>query len=170
MIKSEKLYDEIMADSTKSVANGAELEINREFVIIARCKPGAALPKSNQGASDWVPVAQICITRHIRSSEHADGEGRYSAVCAAVSCYCREINFAATEAAPSTFKSLPRNIVDYSTKPTGSFIKFVYEDVIEGKRIESVTDGDDKVSMTKSKACEILDLEIRYRSPPSVSA
>mmetsp|Transcript_14062 Transcript_14062/g.25392 ORF Transcript_14062/g.25392 Transcript_14062/m.25392 type:complete len:565 (-) Transcript_14062:41-1735(-) len=159
MIKSEKLYDEIMADSTKSVADGAELEINREFIIAARCKPGATLPKSNQGASDWVPVAQICITRPVQSSEHADGEGRDSAVRAAVSHYCREINFAATKSAPSTFKSLSRNIVEYSAEPIDSFIKFVYEDVIEGKRTESFADGDDKVSMTKSKAREILDLD-----------
>jgi len=159
MNKAEKLYDEIMAESTKSLTVEADLEITREFIIAARCKPGATLPKSNQGASDWVPVAQVCITRPVQSSEHADGEGRDSAVRAAVSHYCREINYAATLAAPSAFKSLPRNVVEYSAEPTDSFIRYVYEDVMEGKRTESFVDGDAKVSMTKSKAREILDLD-----------
>lgn len=159
MNKAEKLYDEIMNDSTKSLDDTADLEITREFIIAARCKPGATLPKSNQGASDWVPVAQVCITRPVQSSEHADGEGRDAAVRAAVSYYCREINYAATLAAPSAFKSLSRNVVEYSAEPTDSFIRYVYEDVVEGKRTESFVDGDAKVSMTKSKAREILDLD-----------
>ena len=59
-------------------------------------------------------------------------------------------------------------MMQYSAEPLDSFIKYVYEDVIEGKSVDSFVEpsngsskgGDDtKISMTKSKAREILKLD-----------
>jgi len=169
MVKSEKLYDEIMSDSLKALNSDEwdedSMDITSEYVITARCTPGTTLAKKEAGgalasASDWIPVAQICIVRPV-SSEELDNDGMHSSVGAAVSYYRREINYAATLAAP-TLKSLPRNVIEYGAEPVDSFVKYVYEDVIEGKAVETFVDGDgtgEKVGMTKSKAREILGIE-----------
>ncbi|KAL7539598.1 hypothetical protein ACHAXR_009416 [Thalassiosira sp. AJA248-18] len=169
MIKQEKLYNELMSESIKALNAADEwdeagLDITTEYIIAARCKPGSTLVKANSAivsASDWIPVAQVCIVRPIHLEESdVDGSEMNSSVRAAVSYYCREINYAATLAAPSTFKSIPRSIIEYSAEPVDSFVKFVYEDVIEGKAGDSfVGEGGSKVGMTKTKAREILGLE-----------
>ena len=165
MIKSEKLYEQITENWIKALNSDEwdedEMDIMTEYVVAARCKPGSTLTKSNSAlvsASDWIPVAQVCIIRPVE--DHGEYEENF--VQAAISYYCREISYAATLAAPGAFQSLPRNIIEYSAEPLESFHKYVYEDVIEGNS-ESFVDGDVKSSMTKSKAREILGLEAKCK-------
>ena len=187
-LKSKKLYDELLYESNKvsftvdedggldtsSVDSGEGTEdITTEYIIAARCR----LPETGGGnngytnnnaalrsASDWIPVAQLCIVRPIQpegESGASHDEVRHALpLRAAVSYYCREIYFAATIATPA-LKSLPRNNVEYSYEPVDSWIRHVYEDVIEGKVSDSYVDGTTgvKVDMTKSKAREVLGLE-----------
>ena len=173
MVKSEKLYDDLMAESIKALQqeDDDDIEITTEYIIAARCEPGSTLAKASSAisaASDWVPVAQICIQRPIHLHEEEDESDELNpSVRASISYYCREISYAATLAAP-TLKSLPRSMMQYSAEPLDSFVKYVYEDVIEGKSVDSFVEpsngssegGDDtKISMTKSKAREILKLD-----------
>lgn len=171
MIKSEKLYDELLAESTRALNSDEwdedEMDITSEYIITARGTPGAAMKKEAAGAlacaSDWIPVAQVCVVRPVSYEEQTDDDcgGMHPSVRAAVSYYRREINYASTLAAPA-LKSLPRNIIEYGVEPVDSFVKYVYEDVIEGKAVESFDDGSgsgEKVGMTKSKAREILGIE-----------
>jgi hypothetical protein len=162
LIKSEKRYDELLTEFNKANA-AAEYEddmidIATEYVVAARTKPGSS-PSS--AASDWIPVAQVCVVRPIHG-EDDDGEGELDAsVPVAVSFYCREIFHAACRASPSTFQSLPRNNVEYSVEPYHSFIKYVYDEVIEGKSSGSGSfeENGATVVMTKTKAREILGLD-----------
>lgn len=159
LIKSEKLYDELLTESSKAYA-AAEYEddvidITSEYVVAARVKPGTS---STSAASDWIPVAQVCVVRPIHG-EDKDGELDPS-VPTAVSYFCREIHHAACRASPSTFQSLPRNIIEYSVEPYHSFVKYVYEEVIEGKSSSgSIEEDGTTVAMTKTKAREVLGLE-----------
>ena len=177
MIKNEKYYDELMTESVRSLQNEDEwvndndIEITTQYIIAARCAPGSITSKDSKtnsalaAASDWIPAAQICIVRpiHLHEEEDESDEPYNSSVRAAVSFYCREISYAATLAAP-TLKSLPRSSMQYSAEPLDSFVKNVYEDVIEGKAADTFVDpngsSDSKeISMTKSKAREIIQLE-----------
>ena len=173
MIKSEKRYEEIMSASTKALYSDDDYSgnvgfITTEYIVTAPCTPGATLAKKESGgslaaASDWIPVAQICVVRTVASEEAVDG--MHPSVRAAVSHYRRENNYAATLAAPA-LKFLPREILQYGVEPLDSFVKYVYEDVVEGKAAESFSNGDgsgEKVDMTKSKAREILGLEVACR-------
>ncbi|KAL7518741.1 hypothetical protein ACHAWX_003551 [Stephanocyclus meneghinianus] len=166
LTKSEKLYEELLTESAKAYHAADEfdednLDVTSEYVVAARAKPGST---SLTAASDWIPVAQICIIRPIHDEEK-DGELDPS-VPAAVSYYCREINHAACLASPSTFNSLPRNVVEYSVEPNDSFFKYVYEEVIRGKSSSgSFEDGGSTVLMTKSKAREILGLQAGCKDP-----
>ncbi|KAL7507902.1 hypothetical protein ACHAXN_004994 [Cyclotella atomus] len=161
LIKSEKRYDELLAEFNK--ANAAAdyeddmIDIATEYIVAARCKPGSS-PAS--AASDWIPVAQVCVVRPIHGEDNDDGELDLS-VPTAVSFYCREIFHAACRASPSTFQSLPRNHVEYSVEPYHSFIKYVYDEVIEGKSSGggSFEENGATVVMTKAKAREILMLD-----------
>jgi hypothetical protein len=187
-LKSKKLYDELLSETNKvsftvdedggldtSIVDSGEgpEDITTEYIIAARCR----LPETGGGnngntnnnaalrsASDWIPVAQLCIVRPIQpegESGASHDEVRHALpLRAAVSYYCREIYFAATLATPA-LKSLPRNNVEYSYEPVDSWIRHVYEDVIEGKVSDSYVDGATgvKVDMTKSKAREVLGLE-----------
>jgi len=174
MIKSEKLYDQLMSESIKYLNSNDEWNtddtsdtITTEYIVTARRAPGSA----SSAASDWIPVAQLCVTRPIQYGEddHDDGSVHPS-VRAAISLYRREIIHAGTLAAPAALGSVPRNLVEYGAEPTESFVRYVYEDVIEGKK-ESFVDatGDDgdgedgKVRMTKMKAREILGLDAGER-------
>lgn len=155
MIKAEKQYDRIMQESIKAMNSEEwdESEITTEYIIAARAKPGAVLPKA---LCDWVPVAQIVLTRPVLYNEDAEISKHY--LQSAVSFYCRELNYSATLSAPA-FKSIPRNLVEYSAEPMHSFVDNVYDTVVEGKASESFSEGEVKVDMTKSKAREILGLE-----------
>lgn len=164
LIKSEKLYDELLTESSKAQA-AAEYEdeivdITTEYVIAARAKPGT----SSGAANDWIPVAQVCIVRPIHG-EDKDGELDPS-VPISVSYYCREIHHSACRASPSTFQSLPRNQVEYSVEPYSSFMKYVYEDVIEGKSSSgNFEENGASIAMTKSKARQLLGLDIGCKDP-----
>jgi hypothetical protein len=166
LIKSEKLYEELLTESGKAYANAEYeediIDITSEFVVAARAKPGT--PNAAAAASDWIPVAQICIVRPIHG-EDMDGELDPS-VPTAVSYYCREIHHAACRASPSTFQSLPRNVIEYSVEPFPSFTKYVYEEVFEGKSSSgSIEEDGASVSMTKTKARELLGLEAGCKDP-----
>ncbi|KAL9187340.1 hypothetical protein ACHAXT_001443 [Thalassiosira profunda] len=175
MIKSEKRYDELMTASIKALHSDDEAweesEITAEYIVAARCRPGATLkdnPSALVAARDWIPVAQVVITRPVHLHEEDDGAGVDASVRQAISHYCREISYSATLASPATFRSLPRNILEYSAEPLDSFVKHVYEDVMEGKASDSFVDGDVKVDMTKSKAREILGLEVGCKDAAEV--
>ncbi|KAL3823445.1 hypothetical protein ACHAXA_010205 [Cyclostephanos tholiformis] len=189
-IKSQKLYDELMHESTRAfnAANpSSELldddvgaDITTEYIVAARCRAEASgggggnnnnnnINSALRSASDWIPVAQICVVRPIepegrdggRVGSSDDGSMSSLPVRAAVSYYCREIFFAATLASPA-LKSLPRNLVEYSAEPVDSWIRHVYEDVIEGKAADSYVDvgTGTKVGMTKGRAREVLGLDV----------
>lgn len=90
-LKSKKLYDELLSESNKVLftvdedggldtssvdsSEGPE-DITTEYIIAARCR----LPETGGGnnsnllaalrsASDWIPVAQLCIVRPIQPKE-----------------------------------------------------------------------------------------------------
>lgn len=169
LLRSEKLYDELMAEAAKVEREepssideiygpipGETMDVTTEYIIAARGKQGASLiPKA---ATDWVPVAQICLVRSVPVDESETNRDEHkeieSAVQAAVSYYCREINYIAARSAPSVFGSLPRNNVEYSVEPIDSFFQHVYEDVIEGR-----SNIDSENNMSKSTAREILGLD-----------
>lgn len=169
MIKSEKRYDELLSDAAKALnaddRDEGATDVTSEYVVAARASPGATVAKKEAGAalasaSDWIPVAQLCVVRPAASSEGEGVDGLPSSVAAAVSLHRREILYAGTLAAP-VLNSLPRNVVEYGIEPVDSFHKYVHEVVIEGKAVDSFDggDGEGKVGMTKSKAREILELE-----------
>jgi hypothetical protein len=185
-IKSQKLYDEIMSESTRAFnaapddvdgdgEPGVIADVATEYIVAARCRAGDGGGGRGNGnsalrsASDWIPVAQMCVVRPARPED--DGGGRRGGavddeathslpVRAAVSYYCREIFFAATLASPA-LKSLPRNLVEYSAEPVDSWMRHVYGDVIEGKSADSYVDAGTgaKVGMTKGRAREVLGLD-----------
>lgn len=197
MIKSEKLYDELMVESTKALMNNDDdayydddsMDVTTEYIITARAKKmngserqqssSSAASSSFVGANDWVPVAQMCLIRSITqddSNNSSNNNNDHEAIMestlqAAISYYCREINYAACLSAPSAFQSLPRNNVEYGVEPIDSFMKYVYEDVIEGKKggagageVSSTTangnaTGSSNGGMSKAQAREILELE-----------
>jgi hypothetical protein len=202
MIKSEKLYDELMAESTKALMNNNNdddayyddglMVVTTEYIITARAKKtngsnnserqqsSSSAASSFVGANDWVPVAQMCLVRSITQDDNNTNNNNNnndheaimeSTLQAAISYYCREINYAACQSAPSAFQSLPRNNVEYGVEPIDSFMRYVYEDVIEGKKgggngesgsttaNGNATGGSSSSSMSKAQAREILELE-----------
>lgn len=156
-LKSEKLYDELMKESAKLINRDDDDEfdtVTAEYVITARISPSATKERLISGAasiSDWVPVAQLCLKRHIDDPNFDASVRECEKVKTAVSFYCREVAYFASLGA-SIFKSIPRNAIEYSAEPVDSFYKFVYEDVIEGKKVK-------QNSMTKAEARSILQLE-----------
>ena len=207
MIKSEKLYDELMAESTKALMNSDDddayydddsMDVTTEYIITARAKKtngsnnserqqsaSSSSSSSFVGANDWVPVAQMCLIRSITQDDNTNNNNNNnsndheaimeSTLQAAISYYCREINYAACLSAPSAFQSLPRNNVEYGVEPIDSFMRYVYEDVIEGKKggngaeVSSTTangnaagssNSSSSNGMTKAQAREILELEV----------
>ena len=176
-IKSQKLYDELMSESTRAFNAASDdggdddvADLTTEYIVAARCRAeGNGSGNNGNGnlalryASDWIPVAQMCVTRPIQP-EDSGGTGdemmRSLPVRAAVSYYCREIFHAATLASPA-LKSLPRNLVEYSAEPYDSWIRHVYKDVIKGESSDSYVDESTgaKVGMTKGRAREVLGLE-----------
>ena len=184
-IKSQKLYDELMSESTRAFNAASDdggdddvADLTTEYIVAARCRAEANGSNGNSGngnlalryASDWIPVAQMCVTRPIRPEDSGGGGPgggagddeamRSLPVRAAVSYYCREIFHAATLASPA-LKSLPRNLVEYSAEPYDSWIRHVYKDVIKGESSDSYVDESTgaKVGMTKGRAREVLGLE-----------
>jgi hypothetical protein len=158
MLKSEKLYDELLKEA-KKVSDEDHKDfgttITSEYVIAARINPDEN-SDSIPGASslcDWVPVGQLCLTRPIEPDNDDESAREKMRLCNAISFYCREISCVATRGS-SLFQSIPRNLIQYSAEDIESFHKYVYEDVIEGKNND---DKNDDV-MTKAEARKVLKL------------
>jgi hypothetical protein len=164
LLKHEKLYDEICTEAAKALNSEYESTsdtITSEYVIAARSSSiDSSSISSAASVSDWIPVAQLCINRpkpYDGGSESSNPRND-KVVQMAISSYCREISHAATLAAP-IFKTLPRNVIQYSVEPIDSFYKFVYDDVIEGKKDSKGKNGkNNDMIMTKTEAREVLDL------------
>lgn len=159
VLKSEKVYDELMRKQAKAYEEDEDnIEyITAEYMVAARIKPGDLKDVNVPGAasvSDWVPVAQLCLKRHVDEPGFDNHIRDCERVRTAVSYFCREISYLATLGA-SIFKSIPRNNIEYSVEPIDSFYKFVYEDVIEGKNQNEENEN----TMTKIEARKVLDLE-----------
>lgn len=149
MLRLGKRYDELMLASAKQNANedtqwgseenpsSTDERITSEYIVAARAS-------SKAGVKDWVPVAQLCLSRP--QSEYDNSE---EVVNEAVSFYCRELSYVASFGAP-VFSTVARNDVQYSVESIESFYKHVYDAVIEGASDEE---------MTKSEARKMLGLE-----------
>lgn len=158
-LKSEKLYDQLLKEQAKvQREDGENFEyITSEYMVTARIKPDSLKDINVPGAnsvSDWVPVAQLCLKRHVEEPGFDLHTRDCQRVLTAVSYYCREIHYLATLGA-SIFKSIPRNAIEYGVEPIDSFYKFVYEDIIEGKN----QGGNNDNTMTKMEARKVLELE-----------
>jgi hypothetical protein len=159
LLKAEKLYDELAKESAK-IAEDADIEfIHAEYMVAARISPKSMKESAGNipgaaSVSDWVPVAQLCLKRHVDDPNFDSHVRDCQRLQTAVSYYCREISYAATLGA-SIFKSIPRNAMEYSIEPIDSFHKFVYEDIIEGKNENDKNEN----TMTKVAARSILELE-----------
>lgn len=158
-LKSEKLYDKLQKESAKEFEEDEDdIEfVTAEYMVAARIKPRDFKDVNVPGAvsvSDWVPVAQLCLKRHVDDPGFDSHIRDCARIQTAVSYYCREISYLATLGA-SIFKSIPRNNIEYAAEPIDSFYKFVYEDVIEGKNQNEKDDN----TMTKAEARKVLDLE-----------
>ncbi len=159
MLKSEKLYDELLKEAGKiSDEDHPDFGkfITSEYVIAARLSPNENKVSIPGAASiaDWVPVAQLCLTRPIEYDYEEESEHEKIRLNNAISYYCREISYVATLGS-SLFKSIPRNLIQYSAEDIDSFYKFVYEDVIEGKNSDEKNDN----VMTKAQARKVLELD-----------
>lgn len=159
-LKSEKVYDSLLKEQAKlqrdDDADNYQY-ITSEYMVTARIKPTSLKDINMPGASgvsDWVPVAQLCLKRHVEEPGFDVHIRDCQRVLTAVSYYCREINYLASLGS-SIFKSIPRNAIEYSVEPIDSFYKFVYEDVIEGKNLDEKNDN----AMTKLEARKVLELE-----------
>ena len=151
LIRLEKRYNELMINAAKLMAKDDkdddanvkasettfDKKMTSEYVVVARSK-------AKGGVADWVPFAQVCLTRP--ESEYENVEDVYQAV---VSAYCRELSHLAAFGAP-VFSTVARSDLQYGIEPIDSFHKHVFETVIEGA-VEQ--------DMTKSLAREILGLE-----------
>ena len=158
-LKSEKLYDELLKDAGKlSDEDHADHGkfFTSEYVIAARLSPNEnkdSIPGA-ASISDWVPVAQLCLTRSVEGNNDDDSSHEKIRLSNAISSYCREISYLATLGS-SLFKSIPRNLIQYSAEDVDSFYKYVYEDVIEGKNSDEKNDN----VMTKAQARQVLQLD-----------
>lgn len=159
VLKSEKLYDELQRKEAKAFDKDDDnIEfITAEYMITARIKPNDLKNVNVPGAaavSDWVPVAQLSLKRHVNEPGFENHIRDCERVRTAISYYCREISHIAILGS-SIFKSIPRNNIEYAAEPVDSFHKFVYEDIIEGKNQDEENDN----TMSKSEARSVLDLE-----------
>jgi len=144
LIRLEKRYNELMINAAKQMAKdddeviGATTDetITSEYVVVARSK-------AKGGVADWVPFAQICLSRP--ESEFDNSKEVFQAV---ISTYCRELSHLAAFGAP-VFSTVARSDLQYGIEPVDSFHKHVFEAVIEGA-VEQ--------DMTKSLARETLGL------------
>ncbi|GFH54827.1 hypothetical protein CTEN210_11303 [Chaetoceros tenuissimus] len=158
-LKSEKIYDKLLKEQTKIDQEDNDIfeYITAEYMITARIKPSDFKDMNIPGAasvSDWVPVAQMALKRHVDEPSFDSHIRDCERVRTAVSYYCREISYLGTLAA-SIFKSIPRSSIEYAAEPLDSFYKFVYEDIIEGKNEDSSNEN----TMSKAEARKVLELE-----------
>jgi len=158
-LKSERLYDDLQREQTKidNLDVDTFAYITAEYMVTARVKPSDMKDMNIPGAasvSDWVPVAQLCLRRHVDEPGFDVHTRDCERVRTSVSYYCREISHMGSMAA-SIFKSIPRNSIEYAAEPIDSFYKFVYDDVIQGKN----QDIKNSNTMTKIDARKALELD-----------
>jgi hypothetical protein len=152
LIRMEKVYDELSQQQAKRLARNAEDDydssndevVTTEYVITTRCRPQVA---------DWVPVAQMIVSRPLSHAEVSEGPAD-PILRAAVSTYCRELSQVAGMGS-RVFANLPRQEMQYALEPTESFNKHVYDTVMKGKNDDSKNDE----VMTKICARQVLQLE-----------
>ena len=160
VLKSERLYDELLKKSRKTSDEDHKdfgTSFTSEYVIAARLNPNEkkdSIPAGAAALSDWIPVGQLILTRPIDSDLADESAEEKQRLSSAISEYCREINYMATLGS-SLFKSIPRNLIQYSAEDIDSFYKFVYADVIEGKNSDEKNDN----VMTKTEARKVLQLD-----------
>lgn len=154
ILRLDKKYDELLKTNAKKVrkdeddihssyASGEIEMITSEYVIAAR-------DSSKKGSvPDWVPIAQLCLKRP--ETQYLEGAAD-ALVTTAISNYCRELSYLAAKGAP-VFSTLARNEIQYSVESTDNFHKFVYDEVMEGKKTKSADQA-----MTKAVARDTLGL------------
>jgi len=158
-LKSERLYDDLQREQTKidNVDDETFEYITAEYMVTARIKPSDMKDMNIPGAAsvaDWVPVAQLCLRRHVDEPGFDTHTRDCERIRTSVSYYCREISHMGTLSA-SIFKAIPRNSIEYAAEPIDSFYKFVYDDVIKGKN----QDEKNSNTMTKMEARKALELD-----------
>jgi hypothetical protein len=156
LMKSEKLYDELLGSSHKSLLkedSGEPLNnddrLASEYMIAARAVSASDIPAS---VKDWVPIAQLCLARPSQDAEQSEGTSD-PALKAAISYHCRELSHAATIGSP-VFNTIARSDIQYSVETMDSFHKHVYE-AVHGK----TKDRQAEVAMTKAEARAILMID-----------
>ena len=152
LLRMEKKYDELMLNAAKELQKEESDEFRNsafytpmmtsEYVIAARSSAKKSIP-------DWVPIAQLCLTRP--ESEYEEGASD-AMVQSAISAYCRELSHVATIGAP-VFSTIARNELQYSVESVESFHKHVYDEVVEGNANKNQDE-----TMSKAEARQTLGL------------
>jgi len=124
---------------------------NAEFLIAARLKPSNNSGNNAKlsGLSDWVPVAQLCITRHRSDSP-------FQHLPTAISLQRREL-YAASKISAPMFSQTDPSSLEYSAEPMNSFGKYVYDEVVDTKAKASKNKAE--VPFSKAEARKIMGLE-----------
>ena len=163
-MRLEKKYEELTQADAKRMAKQAsedqsiwsvetedpEEALLSEYIVAIRSSTTSA-----EAVADWVPVAQLVLSRKVQSiPNHPDkGEDDHESgllLQSAVSLYCRELAQVAVLGSRA-FATVPRNNLLYSVENTHSFYKHVYDNIIEDAKNED--------SMTNAEAREILGLQ-----------
>lgn len=146
LLRLDKKYDELMLNAAKILQSDVESMEDvstTEYVVATRAR---------NGPNDWVPIAQLCVSRAKADAQLSEGSSD-PAIRAAVSYYCRELSHVASLGSRA-FQSIPRNELQYAVESMDSFHKHVYEVVMEGKNEKASNEN----GMTKARAREILQI------------
>jgi DnaJ domain len=141
LLRLEKKYEEIQQASTRSLHSDEDddsTSVASEMIVAVRAS------KSKTAGGDWVPFANLCVHPHAEVSSEW--------VHAAVSLYCRELSFCATQGA-KVFSAVPRNELQYAIEPVDSFFKHVYDPLMKDQQ-----KGSD-IPMSKAEARELLEID-----------
>jgi hypothetical protein len=170
------MYDQLLLQASKRLAAGLrEDEANAEdddsssllstyeFVVAAR--DGDLLP-------DWVPIAQIILVGDDRHRQDlADPDRVRIQVQRAVSAFRRELHHVAGLSS-GTFRSVPRQRLQYAAEPVDSFFRHVYDRVVEPPSPSGSSAATGNPVMSSAEARTVLqiaeggtlrDLKLQYR-------
>jgi len=151
LLRLEKQYDELDRESAKSLEKDTQDRddtLAREFIVAVRSsEPSSVL-------SDWVPIAQLIISRKYGESGDTHEGTADPMIPIAVSHFCRELACVATLGSRA-FQSVPRQSMQYSVEPINSWMKYVYDVIIEGKN----EDKSNEQVMMKDEARQVLELD-----------
>lgn len=144
LLRLEKKYDEIQQASSRSLHSdtdddSATTSVASEMIVAVR-----ASNSKTASTGDWVPFANLCVHPHAEVSSEW--------VHAAVSLYCRELSFCATQGA-KVFTAVPRNELQYAIEPVDSFFKHVYDPLMKDQQKGSEN------PMSKAEARQLLELD-----------